>query len=173
MTSGGLYQSSCTIMVMPPHWVDVNFIAIRPFLTHRISRWFQSPNVVECSRCNNGPSHQVVCKKQLFNAESNFWAKTSNPPPSLPLLLYAVHNSHNLCGKYLFLAVHIQIYFIIFSCSLELWVNMLGPERQYIGGQLQHHWLINGALQHVCDAWVVPSLGVESINSEPAGSHDS
>jgi hypothetical protein len=80
---------------------------------------------------------QEVCKKQLFDTGSNFRAKASRPPPSLSPLLYAVHNSHNQCGKYLFLAVHIQIYlnFIIFSCLLEWWVNMLGPE------PLTIHWM--------------------------------
>ena len=66
-----------------------------------------------------------------------FELRPPDPLPSSPPLLYAVHNSHDLCGKYLFLAVHVQIYlnFIIFSCLLEWWVNMLGPE------PLTIHWM--------------------------------
>jgi len=80
------------------------------------------------------------------------------PDPSpLPLLLYAVHNSHELCGKYLFLAVCILIYLnlIIFHArcnanGLACWAQ---SHWQYIGGQLQHRQLVNGTSQHICDVW--------------------
>jgi hypothetical protein len=57
--------------------------------------------------------NQEVCKKQLFDTGSNFRAKASRPPP---LLLYAAHNSHDLCGKYLLLAARIQIYLFFHAC---------------------------------------------------------
>src|ERR1700683_195443 len=51
---------------------------------------------------------QEVCKKTPVYTGSNFLAKASGPPSPLPLLLYAVRNSHALCGRFPFPAVHFQ-----------------------------------------------------------------
>jgi len=60
----------------------------------------------------------MISGKRYARNKSSTQGQIFKLRPLDPLLLYAVYNFHDLCGKYPFLAVCFQIYFILRDFSL-------------------------------------------------------